>query len=105
MLLGAATGFLTVIGDRVAFLRPANNMFEKVLGVPPELAYMVFGDRLYANVASAGFYAIVLGVSGYQIYSMVRDKFFKKMQVNSMMRDRDVEEKLIQEAEDRRRGR
>lgn len=97
------TGALVMIGDTVAFVRPAKNIVEQAISIVPSLAYMLLGDRMYADaMAAAVFGGIVLFV-GLFGFSLLEKYFFKPAQVKKMEDEREYEEFLLQKEQERRR--
>lgn len=96
-------GVMVMVGDAVAFKRLPQNIFESSLGIIPSLAFKVLDDRMYANAVAGGVYAAVIIVGGLWLVTFLERRIFKPQQVKKMLDEKRLEERIINDAEDKYR--
>ncbi len=88
-------GVMTLVGDRVSFIREPQSVGEKIAGVPTALFYKVLDDRFYANAASALFWAVSCFVIGALGYKFVVHKVIEPMVIKNMIETKRREKELL----------
>lgn len=91
MLVGA----VTLIADRVVFVREPQSAGERILGTPTALFYKVFEDRFYSNVSAALFWAVLCFVTGAVAYRMIVHKVIEPMVIKNMIETKRREKELL----------
>jgi hypothetical protein len=88
-------GGFTLVGDRIAFIRPPRNVMEMVLALPTTMFYHLLGERFYANTAAAILWsALVLSIGAFSYHIAVR-KIIEPMVIKNMIETKRREKELL----------
>lgn len=88
-------GAMTIIGDRIAFVREPRNAFETLIALPTSLFYGVFSDRFYANISASMFWTACVLAGGGILYHVIIRKIIEPMVIKNMIEAKRREKELL----------
>jgi hypothetical protein len=88
-------GAMTIIGDRIAFVREPRNAFETIVAIPTSMFYHFFEDRFYSNLTAAMFWTAVVLITGGVAYHLIVRKVIEPMVIKNMIETKRREKELI----------
>lgn len=91
----AIVGGLTLIGDRIAFVREPRNILETIVGWPTSIFYGFFVDRFYANLSTALLWTAIVLVSGGALYHLIVRRVLEPMVIKNMIEAKRREKELL----------
>ena len=97
LILVAVFGML---GDKVAFVRPPINTFERIVAIPTVMAFLLLDDRIYADTAAAGLYGTIFLVVGLILFRMIEHHIIEPMAIKNMIRSKRREKELLNKHND-----
>lgn len=91
----AIVGGLTLIGDRIAFVREPRNIFETMAALPTSIFYGFFADRFYSNLSAALFWTAIVLVAGGALYHLIVRRVLEPMVIKNMIEAKRREKELL----------
>lgn len=88
-------GAMTIIGDRIAFIREPRNILETLVALPTSGFWAILGDRFYANLAASMFWTAVVLVVGGLLYHLIVRKVIEPMVIKNMIETKRREKELL----------
>lgn len=88
-------GTMTMLGDRVAFVREPRNTVEWLLALPTGIFFQIIGERFYANLATAVLWTSLVLVGGVFLYGFVVRRVIEPMVIRNMIETKRREKELL----------
>jgi len=88
-------GAMTIVGDRIAFVREPRNIVETVVALPTSIFYGFFQDRFYSNLSAAMFWTAFVLVAGGTLYHLIVRKVIEPMVIKNMIETKRREKELL----------
>lgn len=88
-------GAMTIVGDRIAFVREPRNIFETVVALPTSIFYGIFGDRFYSNLSASMFWTAFVLIAGGTLYHVIVRKIIEPMVIKNMIETKRREKELL----------